>query len=232
MAASLRASARRSSRSARSMRPSTSSTSASRIGGSRSAGRACIAASSSGCCTAGARRDVETPRPQELETLRDWLRYAVSRFNQAGVVVRPRHGQRVRRSGRTCCCMRCICRSTASSRFSMRSCRQSERNELAALFDAARRRPGARGVPHAGSVARRIPLSCRRARDHPAFVHRRTDAGGPRTLRFGPIDDQVCARSMHGLRLPRRYCSRMHSGMRTSTPSTSVPMRSPSRSAT
>ena len=58
--------------------------------------------------------------PHELETLRDWLRYAVSRFNEAGLAFG--HGTPTRTTRpRTCCCMRCICRSTASSRSSMRA---------------------------------------------------------------------------------------------------------------
>ncbi len=99
---------------------------------------------------------------------------------------------------------------------------QAERDELAQLFDAAHRRARAGGVPHARSVARRIPLPCRRARDHPALVHRRTDAGGPRTLRFGPVDESsrrsIFARAPVASPILLAHAFRM----RTSTPSTSV----------
>ena len=102
--------------------------------------------------------------PQELETLRDWLRFAVSRFN-AGGLCRSATASPTRTTRRpTCCCMRCICRSTALEPFLDAKLTHAERNELAALLDAPHRRARSRRLPDARGVARRVPLPRRRAR--------------------------------------------------------------------
>ena len=61
----------------------------------RAARRASTAASSSGCCSHGAR--TMSTAVHDLETLRDWLRYAVIALRRSEARFRPRHRQRLRR---------------------------------------------------------------------------------------------------------------------------------------
>ena len=62
-----------------------------------------------------------TTLTQDLETVRDWLRYAVSRFVEARPRVSVTAWQRLRRSSVHHAAYAAPCRSTASNRFSTRS---------------------------------------------------------------------------------------------------------------
>ena len=169
----------------------------------------------------------------ELDTLRDWLRYAVTPLRRGeasrSATARPTPTTRPP----TCCCTRCTCRSTGWSRSSTRGSRRRSAQQLAQLLDAPHRRARSRRLPDARGVARRLPLLRRRARADSALVHRRAacptasrrTSATPRGVTHG-------ARPVHGLGLPRDPARARLSRRPTSTRSTSRRTRSPSRSAT
>ncbi len=127
-------------------------------------------------------RDDEHRRSHDLETLRDWLRYAVSRFGEAKLAFG--HGTTNAYDEAAYLLLHALhLPLDRLEPFLDARLTQAERAQLAQLLDAADRRARAGRLPHARGVARRVPLLRRRARDHSALVHRRAAARRARAVR-------------------------------------------------
>ena len=150
--------------------------------------------------------------PAELETLRDWLRYAVSRFN-AGRSSRSATAPTNAYDEAAYLLLHALhLPLDRLEPFLDAKLTHAERSELARAARAAHRRARSGRVPDARGVARRIPLLRRRAR---ASSRARSSPSccrtGSRPTSATAIDVQVGARPLHGLGLPCRSCSRTRS---------------------
>ena len=161
-------------------------------------------------------------RCNELATLRDWLRWAVSRFGEADARLRPRHDERLRRGG-----LSAAARAAPAARparaVPRRPADAGRARAARAALRAPHRRSRARRLSHARGVARRVPLLRRRARDHSALVHRRAAARRARAV-SSATPTRVTSRSTCApARAASRSCSRTRTRTPTSTRSTSRP---------
>ena len=120
-----------------------------------------------------------------LRTLRDVLRFAVTRFNEANLSYG--HGQANAFEEASFIILRSLKLPLDKLEFFADAyLTHAEINALLQIIDrrVKKRAPG--GLPAERSLADGLPLLRGRERDHPALVHRRAAAGRPAALGRGP----------------------------------------------
>ncbi len=121
----------------------------------------------------------------ELETLRDWLRWSVSRFGEAKLHFG--HGSDEAYDEAAYLLLHALhLPLDRLEPFLDAKLTQAERATLGQLFTRQNRRTGPGRLSHARGLARRFPLLRRRTGADPALVHRGTDARRPRSPTSAP----------------------------------------------